>query len=223
MSRRNDGTYLSLPFQQHSNLSKMQSFSYKEQSLLRRYSWTWKQTRVLAQASRPTRTSSQPTFANCPLCLAFSTKRWSQTWYNQHKKTNLTYGVHTKYGATAYSFIKLLNWMLYRDISIYIALQFSHCNPLNSGSVSHTAENKSFDSVIIHPIISLWCHITAASKNNLLVLKASGAEVNRKDDASDCWQTAVSAGQRGGSNDAWMLASWIFLATRELWTAIHAP
>lgn len=31
-------TYLSLPFQQHSNLSKMQSFSYKEQSLLRRYS-----------------------------------------------------------------------------------------------------------------------------------------------------------------------------------------
>lgn len=100
--------------------------------------------------------------------------------------------------------------MLYRDISIYIALQFSHCNPLNSGSVSHTVENKSFDSLIIHPIISLWCHITAASKNNQLVLKASGAEVNRKDDASDCWQTAVSAGQRRGSNDDWMLVSWIY-------------
>lgn len=38
MSRRDEDTYLSLPFQQHSNLSKMQSFSYKEQSLLRRYS-----------------------------------------------------------------------------------------------------------------------------------------------------------------------------------------
>lgn len=35
---RDGGAYLSLPFQQHSNLSKMQSFSYKEQSLLRRYS-----------------------------------------------------------------------------------------------------------------------------------------------------------------------------------------
>lgn len=32
--------YLSLPFQQHSNLSKMQSFSYSEHSLLLRYSWT---------------------------------------------------------------------------------------------------------------------------------------------------------------------------------------
>lgn len=37
-------TYLSEPFQQHSNLSKMQSFSYREQSLLRRYSWTLKYT-----------------------------------------------------------------------------------------------------------------------------------------------------------------------------------
>lgn len=77
--------------------------------------------------------------------------------------------------------------MLYSDISIYIALQYSHRNPLNSGSVSYTAEEKkNFDSLIIHPIISLWCHITAASKNNWLVLKASGAEVNRKDDVSDC-------------------------------------
>ena len=32
--------HLSQPFQQHSNLSKMQSFSYREHSLLRRYSWT---------------------------------------------------------------------------------------------------------------------------------------------------------------------------------------
>lgn len=33
-------SHLSEPFQQHSNLSKMQSFSYREHSLLRRYSWT---------------------------------------------------------------------------------------------------------------------------------------------------------------------------------------
>lgn len=32
--------HLSEPLQQHSNLSKMQSFSYREQSLLRRYSCT---------------------------------------------------------------------------------------------------------------------------------------------------------------------------------------
>jgi hypothetical protein len=32
----------SLPFQQHSNLSKMQSFSYNEHSFERRYSCTWK-------------------------------------------------------------------------------------------------------------------------------------------------------------------------------------
>lgn len=42
-----EDTHLSLPFQQHSNLSKMQSFSYKEQSLLRRYSWTWNKTFML--------------------------------------------------------------------------------------------------------------------------------------------------------------------------------
>ncbi len=32
---------VSLPFQQHSNLSKMQSFSYREHNLERRYSCTW--------------------------------------------------------------------------------------------------------------------------------------------------------------------------------------
>lgn len=32
----------SLPFQQHSNLSKIQSFSYNEHSFERRYSCTWK-------------------------------------------------------------------------------------------------------------------------------------------------------------------------------------
>ena len=33
--------YLSSPLQEHSNLSKMQSFSYNEHNLLRKYSWTW--------------------------------------------------------------------------------------------------------------------------------------------------------------------------------------
>lgn len=33
--------HLSLPFQQHSNLSKMQSFSYSEHNLLLRYSCTY--------------------------------------------------------------------------------------------------------------------------------------------------------------------------------------
>ena len=32
---------VSLPFQQHSNLSKIQSFSYNEHSFDRKYSWTW--------------------------------------------------------------------------------------------------------------------------------------------------------------------------------------
>ena len=33
---------VSLPFQQHSNLSKIQSFSYREHSFDLKYSWTWK-------------------------------------------------------------------------------------------------------------------------------------------------------------------------------------
>lgn len=41
-AHRENSTCLSDPFQQHSNLSKMQSFSYSEQSLLLRYSCTWK-------------------------------------------------------------------------------------------------------------------------------------------------------------------------------------
>ena len=32
---------VSLPFQQHSNLSKIQSFSYREHSFDLKYSWTW--------------------------------------------------------------------------------------------------------------------------------------------------------------------------------------
>ena len=32
---------VSLPFQQHSNLSKMQSFSYSEHNFDLKYSWTW--------------------------------------------------------------------------------------------------------------------------------------------------------------------------------------
>lgn len=40
--------YLSDPFQQHSNLSNMQSFSYSEQSLLLRYSCTWGEINIIS-------------------------------------------------------------------------------------------------------------------------------------------------------------------------------
>lgn len=80
--------------------------------------------------------------------------------------------------------------MLYSHISINNVLR------LSPTLLRHLQENRRLDSLVIHLINSLWCHITALSKNNWLLLKASGAEVTRKDAVSGCWQAAGGSGQR---------------------------